>query len=105
MEHTKLLNIIVEKKFTDIEFAIHPNDGEDLNLYTRDMKMELYAGYSIDKLNSGEGELGVCDFHLLNGCQTGTLLVSENLLAKLNYSEEALVICNKDKIYLVYREL
>lgn len=105
MEHTKLLNIIVEKKFSDIEFAIHPNDGEDLNLFTRDMKMDLYAGYSIEKLNKGEGQLGESDFHLLNECRMGTLMVSDKLLEKLNYSEEAVVIRNKDKVYLAYREI
>ena len=105
MEHTKLLNIIVEKKFTEIEFAIHPNDGEDLDLYTRDMKMDLYAGFSIEKLNKGEGQLGESDFHLLNECQMGTLLVSNTLLEKLNFSEEAVVIRNKNKVYLAYKEL
>lgn len=105
MEHTKLLNIIVEKKFKEIEFAIHPNDGEDLDLYTRDMKMDLYAGKSIEKLNKGEGQLGKSDFHLLNECQMGTLLVSEKLLGKLNFSEEAVVIRNKEKVYLAYRDL
>lgn len=100
-----MLNIIVEKKFSDIEFAIHPNDGEDLNLFTRDMKMDLYAGYSIEKLNKGEGQLGESDFHLLNECRMGTLMVSDKLLEKLNYSEEAVVIRNKDKVYLAYREI
>lgn len=105
MEHTKLLNIIVEKKFTEMEFAIHPNDGEDLDLYTRDMKMDLYAGQSIESLNKGEGQMGESDFHLLNDCKMGTLMVSEKVLGKLNFSEEAVVIRNKEKIYLVYRNM
>ena len=59
-----MLRIVVEKKFLDNEFAIHPNDGEDLDLYTRDMKMDLYAGQSIEKLNKGEGQIGESDFNL-----------------------------------------
>lgn len=104
MEHTELLNIVVEKKFKDIELAIHPNDGEDLNLYTRDMTMDLYAGQSIDKLNQGEGKVGPAEFHLLNECPMGTLMVSEQLSTKLNFSEEAVIIRNKDKMYVAYRE-
>lgn len=105
MEHTQLLNIVIERKFTDIEFAIHPNDGEDLNLYTRDMKMELYAGHSIEKLKSGEGLLGESSFHLLNECQMGNLMVSDKLMQKLNFSEEAIIIRNDDKVYLAFREI
>lgn len=104
MEHTGLLSIIVEKNFNDIEFALHPNDGQDLNLYTRDMKMELYAGHSIDKLNQGEGQLGEGNVHLLNECSTGTLMVSNTLFEKLNFSEEAVVIRNDNKVYLAYKE-
>lgn len=104
MEHTGLLNIIVEKKFSEIEFAIHPNDGEDLDLYTRDLKMELYAGHSIEKLNQGEGQLGEGELHLLNECQMGTLMVSNTLFEKLNFSEEAVVIRDKNKVYLAYKE-
>ena len=105
MEHTSLLNIVVEKKFSDIEFALHPNDGQDLNLYTRDMKMDLYAGYSIDKLNQGEGQLGEVEVHLLNECSTGTLMVSNTLFEKLKFSEEAVVIRNNNKVYLAYKEI
>lgn len=104
MEHTDLLRIIVEKKFTDLEFAIHPNDGEDLNLYTRDTKMEVFAGQSIEKLNKGEGKLGEGELHLLNECTLGNLMVSEALIKKLNYTEEAIIIRNKEKVYLTYRE-
>jgi len=105
MEHTDLLHIIVEKKFENMEFAIHPNDGEDLDLYTRDNTMNVFAGQSIDKLNKGEGGLGECEFHLLNECKVGNLMVSDALLAKLNFSEEAVIIRSKDKVYLAYREL
>lgn len=104
MEHTNLLNIVVEKKFRDIELAIHPNDGEDLDLYTRDIQMDLYAGHSIDKLNRGEGQIGLAEFHLLNDCPMGTLLISEQLQGKLNFTEEAVIIRNNDKIYLAYKE-
>lgn len=104
MEHTKKLNIVLEKKFKDIELAIHPNDGEDLNLFTRDMKMDLYAGQSIEKLSQGEGQIGPADFHLLNECPMGTLWISEKLQGKLNFSEEAVIIRNDDKMYLAYKE-
>ncbi|MBB6479617.1 hypothetical protein [Spirochaeta isovalerica] len=104
MEHTELMNIVVEKKFKDIELAIHPNDGEDLDLYTRDLQMDLYAGQSIEKLNQGEGQIGKADFHLLNECPMGTILVSESLSIKLNFPEEAVIIRNKDKMYLAYKE-
>lgn len=104
MEHTELLNIVVEKKFKDIELAIHPNDGEDLNLYTRDMQMDLYAGQSIEKLNQGEGQIGTAEFHLLNECPMGTIMISETLLGKLNFTEEAVIIRNNEKMYLAYKE-
>jgi len=104
MEHTGLLNIVVETKFKDIELAIHPNDGEDLNLFTRDMQMDLYAGQSIEKLKNGEGQIGLAEFHLLNECPTGTILLSESLSIKLNFPEEAVIIRNNDKIYIAYRE-
>jgi hypothetical protein len=104
MEHTELLNIVIEKKFKDIELAIHPNDGEDLNLYTRDMQMDLYAGQSIDKLNKGEGQIGLAEFHLLNECPMGTIMVSEPLSIKLNFTEEAIIIRNDNKMYLAYKD-
>lgn len=104
MEHTDLLNIVVEKKFKDVELAIHPNDGEDLHLYTRDMEMELFAGQSIEKLKNGEGQIGKAEFHLLNECPLGTLMLSESLLMKINYSEEAIIIRNNEKMYLAYKE-
>ncbi|MDA3809471.1 MAG: hypothetical protein PF518_03975 [Spirochaetaceae bacterium] len=103
MEHTKLLSIVIEKKFNETEFAINPNDAQDLNLFTRDNKMDVYAGQSIDKLNKGEGRLGEGEIHLLNECKTGTLMVSEKLFEKMNYSEEAIIIRNMDKIYLTYK--
>jgi hypothetical protein len=105
MKHTNLLRIVVENKFTDLEFAIHPNDGEDIDLYTRDNKMDVFAGQSIDKLNKGEGNLGEGELHLLNECTMGNLMVSESLHKRLNYSEEALVIRNDDKVYLTFREI
>lgn len=105
MKHTNLLNIFVEKKFTNIEFAIHPNDGEDLDIYTRDNEMEVFAGQSIEGLDKGEGNLGEGELHLLNDCTLGNLMISEALLKKMNYCEEALVIRNENKIYLIYREL
>lgn len=105
MEHTELLNIVVEKKFKDIELAIHPNDGEDLQLYTRDLQMDLFAGQSIEKLKQGEGQIGKAEFHLLNECPMGTLMISESLLNKLNFTEEAIIIRNNDKMYLAYKEL
>ncbi len=103
MENTNLLKIILENKFSENEVAIHPNDGEALDLYTLDHNMMFYTGQSIDKFKGGEGGQGEGVLHLLNECRMGTLMVSRVISEKLNYSQEAIVIRDKEKLFLAFR--
>ncbi len=103
MEHTKLLELIMEKKFTENEMAIHPNDGQDLDLYTREHTLMFYAGQSVEKFKKGEGQLGEGELHLLNKCKLGTIMISETLYKKLHFCEKAVIIRDSDNIFLAYR--
>lgn len=103
MEHTEPLKIIIKKDFSEMELAIHPNDGEDLDLYTREHKLFFYAGKSIDKFKSGEGQLGNVELHLLNECKLGTIMISNGIYNKLKPSEKAILVRDKDKILLTFK--
>jgi len=103
MEHTDPLEIIVEKGFTEMEMAIHPNDGQDLDLYTREHSLIFYAGQSLDKFKSGEGQLGEGELHLLNECRHGTLMVSDYLCGKLNFCDKAMLIRDNNRIFMAYK--
>ncbi len=102
MEHTELLQLIMEKEFSDIEMAIHPNDGQDLNLFTREHRLMFYAGHSVEKFKKREGQLGEGELHLLNDCKLGTLMISESLYKKLNFCEQAVIIRDSDNLFLAY---
>ncbi len=104
MKHTNPLEIIIEKNFTELEMAIHPNDGEDLDLYTREQYMIFYSGQSLEKFRTGEGQLGEGELHLLNECAMGTLKVSEYLCGRLQYCEKAMLIRDDNKLFLAYRD-
>ena len=103
MEHTDLLEIIVDNNFSEMEMAIHPNDGEDLDLYTLDHNLVFYSGNSLEKFKSGEGQLGEGTLRLLNDCQLGTLAVSSYIQSRLQYCEKALLIRDQNKLFVTYR--
>ncbi len=103
MEHTEALTVCVERNFPDMQIAIHPNDGSDLNLFTREHNFIFFAGTSIDKFKSGSGQLGEGELHLLNECPLGTLQVSEMIAGKLCFCEKAMLILDGEKIYLTYK--
>ncbi len=104
MQHTDLLEIIVEQGFNEMEMAIHPNDGEDLDLYTLEHSLIFYSGNSLEKFKSGEGQLGEGRLRLLNECPLGTLSVSNYLIGRLQYCEKAILIRDKNKLFVTYRE-
>ncbi len=102
MKHTELLRIIMDRRFSPLEIAIHPNDGQDLDLYTRENILEVFAGKSIDTFKKGEGQLGNGELHLLNECTLGTLIISNSLSEKLNFSDSAIIIRDQNKIFLTF---
>jgi len=102
MKHTELLRIIMDRNFSPLEIAIHPNDGQALDLYTRENTLDIYTGQSIDKFKQGEGLQGEGELHLLNECTLGTLIISNSLSEKLNFCESALIIRDDKKIFLTY---
>ncbi|OQY32960.1 MAG: hypothetical protein B6241_09380 [Spirochaetaceae bacterium 4572_59] len=104
MEHTNPLEIIVKNDYKKLEMAIHPNDGEELNLYTTLHSLIFYAGQSLEKFQKGEDQLGEGQLHLLNECENGTLLVSEYLLGRLQFCEKAMLIRDDKKIFIIYRD-
>ncbi|MDA3955481.1 hypothetical protein [Oceanispirochaeta sp.] len=96
--------IQVEKKLSDLNIAIHPNDGSDLNLFTLKHNFIFYAGTSLDEFKSGSGQLGEGTLQLLNDCPHGTLQVSEMIAVKLAWTQKALLILDDRKIYLTYSD-
>ena len=98
------MEIVINNNFGEMEMAIHPNDGEDLDLYTLDHSLIFYSGQSLEKFKSGEGQLGEGKLQLLNECQMGTLSVSNDLLGRLQYCEKAILIRDNNKLFITYRE-
>ncbi len=103
MEHTGALEVRVDHKIEDLRIAIHPNDGLDLDLFTREHSVLISAGTSIEQLKAGKGALGEGEIHLLNECPVGTLQVSETVASGLCFSSTAMVIRDGKKIFLVYK--
>ena len=95
---------MLNKNFTEWEIAVHPNDGGDLNLYTRDHSMAVFAGSSLEAFKKGDGMLGDGMLHLLNDCQNGTLMVSESLLSQLRYCSQALLIRDEERLFITFRD-
>jgi hypothetical protein len=103
MVHTKVLDIIIEHRFPEMQIAIHPNDGLDLDLITREHSFFIFAGSSLDKFNEGKGLIGEGELHLLNDCPNGVLKVSEKISLKLVGSDKAMIILDKKKVLLAFK--
>ena len=103
MEHTGALEVRVDHKIPDLRIAIHPNDGIDLDLFTREHNVLISAGTSIEQLKAGKGQLGEGELHLLNECPVGILQVSEPVAAGLCFSDTAMIIRDGNRIFLVYK--
>ncbi len=103
MVHTEVLTVAVEQGFDDLQIAIHPNDGLDLDLITREHAIDIYTGTSIEKFKDGKGMIGQGELQLLNECPLGVLQVSNSMYQKMACPEKVLVILDQDKVMLAYR--
>jgi len=103
MVHTAVLEVIIEHRFPEMQIAIHPNDGLDLDLITREHGFFIFAGSSLDKFKEGKGLIGEGELHLLNECPHGVLQVSEKISLRLAGSDKAMVILDNKKVLLAYK--
>lgn len=105
MVRTNPLQIIPVNNLPERIVAIHPNDGDDLNLYTRENPFVLLAGKSINDFTEPNSEalLGDGELHLLNECRLGTLMISTELHKQLSFSDNVILVRNKDKLFLTLK--
>jgi hypothetical protein len=103
MVHTTVLTVIIEHRFPEMQLAIHPNDGLDLDLITREHNLIIFAGSSLDNFKEGKGIVGEGELHLLNNCPSGTMQVSEKISLQLAGSDKAMLILDNKKILLAYK--
>lgn len=103
MVHTAVLDIIIEHRFPEMQIAIHPNDGLDLDLITREHSFFIFAGSSLERFKEGKGLIGEGDLHLLNDCPNGVMQVSEKISLELAGSDKAMIILDNKKILLAYK--
>ncbi|MDC7235542.1 MAG: hypothetical protein PQJ58_20115 [Spirochaetales bacterium] len=103
MVHTSVLDVRIEHGFPEMQIAIHPNDGLDLDLITREHSVFIFTGSSLDKFKEGKGLVGEGELHLLNECPNGVLQVSEKISLQLAGSDKAMIILENKKILLAYK--
>lgn len=105
MVRTNPLQIIPVNSLAERIVAIHPNDGDDLNLYTRENQFLLLAGESINDLTEQNSDtiLGDGELHLLNECRLGTLMVSSRLHKQLRFSNNVILVRDENKLFLTLK--
>lgn len=103
MVHTAVLDIHIDHRFPEMQIAIHPNDGLDLDLITREHNFFIFAGTALDKFKEGKGLIGEGELHLLNDCPHGILKVSEKISLQLAGSEKAMIILDDKKVLLAFK--
>jgi hypothetical protein len=76
MKSTEYLTVMGDLKLRRNDFVIHPNDGYDLGILSRDNEVRIFTGASLEEFAAckGEGVSGTIRLH--NSCAASTVRMS-----------------------------
>jgi hypothetical protein len=76
MKSTEYLTVMGDFKLRRNDLVIHPNDGYDLGLLSRDTEVRIFTGTSMEDFAAGRGEGVKGTVRLHNSCAAATVHIS-----------------------------
>lgn len=82
-KETAFLQVLGDYSFDEKTVRIHPNDGFDLGVMTTDIVVQIYAGESLDELDSPDTKFVYGTLYLENNTTMGTCELALKTVQKL----------------------
>ncbi len=100
MKSTEYLTVMSDLKLRRNDLVIHPNDGYDLGLLSRDNEVRIFAGTGVEDFAAGKGEGVAGIIRLHNSCTVATVHMNparwnelgKPRLVRLAYEKDRLLI-------------
>ncbi len=100
MKSTEYLTVMGDLKLRRNDLVIHPNDGYDLGLLSRDNEVRIFAGTSMEDFAAGKGDGINGTIRLHNSCTIATVHMSLARWNDLGRPQTVRLAYEKDRLLI-----